>query len=135
MDISKYRRFVVKVWSVDSDNGFARDWIGEYKSVEPRMIGVNRNYFVPNHPLVNSGDAFWANSVTLCLGYYMLGANDIFRPIFSYKRQKMINEFQRNIARVVKKRNEKMAYVAIVKIKKLPLVLIDEIIRLAYAGI
>jgi hypothetical protein len=127
MDISKYRRFVVKLW------GVGRDWIGEYKSVEPRMTGSEAlDYFVPNHPLVNSGDAYWANAVTLCLGYSLLGANDIFRPIFSYKRQKMIDEFQRNIARIVKKRNEKMAYVAIVKIKKLPLVLIDEIISFAY---
>jgi hypothetical protein len=131
MDIGKYRSFVVQVWGVlGSDT--RRSWIGDLKTVKPRMTSVNYFDNVPNHHLVTKGTAYWTNAVTLCLGYYLLCANDIFRPTFSHKRQKMIDAFQRNIARVVKKRNEKMAYVAIVKIKKLPLVLIDEIIRFAY---
>ena len=115
---------------VNTDGGTNRKWTIEYKTVQPwwRFVDLHTT----NHPLVNSNKAYWTNKTTLCTGYKMLGAEHIFRPIFSHKRQRMIDEFQPNIARVVKKRVEKMAYLAVAKIKKLPIVLVDEIISLAY---
>ena len=49
-----------------------------------------------------------------------------------FKKYKIINQFQCNIKRIVKKRDEKRAFVELFKIKKFPRVLIDKIIKLAY---
>ena len=136
MDIQTYRQYVVNT-GIDTGACANRNWTSVKKwapSWERRNRDscMQRNLLIPNHALVNSGEAYWTNSATLCLGYNMLGNGNIFRPIFSHRRQRMIDEFQPNIARVVKKRAEKMAYMAVAKIKKLPIVLVDEIISLAY---
>ena len=44
------------------------------------------------HPKVESGEAFWITHNKLCIGYYLESNSDIFRPIFSYKRQRFLDE-------------------------------------------
>ena len=128
MDILTYRRIVV---NTDKNKYFSKQtWNSENITVQPWWRYTDLH--TKNHPLVNSHKAYWTNKTTLCIGYKMIDNNDIFRPIFSHKRQVMINEFQPNIAIAVKKRSEKMAYMALVKIKKLPVVLVEEIINLIY---
>lgn len=128
MDILTYRRIVV---NTDKNKYFSKQiWNSENITVQPWWRYTDLH--TTNHPLVNSHKAYWTNNTTLCIGYIMIDNNDIFRPIFSHKRQVMINEFQPNIAIAVKKRSEKMAYIALLKIKKLPVVLVEEIINLIY---
>ena len=44
------------------------------------------------HPKVLSGEAFWTTYNKLCIGYYFESNSDIFRPIFSYKRQRLLDK-------------------------------------------
>lgn len=82
-----------------------------------------------NHPLVNSGDAYWLDDRTLCLGYKLRSNNDIYRPIFSHIRQDSINKFQENIKKTVLKREETAAWYEFVRIKKLPIDIVDKVIE------
>ena len=43
------------------------------------------------HPKVESGEAFWTTRNKLCIGYHSLANPDIFRPIFSHKRQRLLD--------------------------------------------
>ena len=124
MDVLKYNRVVV-----NTNIGPARSWKSKYKSVPMRIFSSDPSHI---HPLVKSNDAYWVNSATLCVGYTMLDNGDIFRPIFNHMYQRMIDEFQPHIARAVNKRAEKMAYLEVAKIKKLPIELVDEIISFAH---
>ena len=125
MDIQSYRQYMV-----NTDGGTNRKWTVEYKTVHPSWRDTDLR--TTNHPLVNSNKAYWTNKTTLCTGYKMLGAEHIFRPIFSHRYQRMIDEFQPDIARGVNKRDEKMAYLEMARIKKLPIDMIGEIISWAY---
>ena len=44
------------------------------------------------HPKVESGEAFWTIHNKLCIGYHSLANPDIFRPIFSHKRQRLLDK-------------------------------------------
>jgi hypothetical protein len=135
MDIIKYRKYIV---NTDENLGKEKYWIRKYKSVPQWKKNNAYSYLktgdilILNHPLVNSGEAYWSTNTKLCLGYKLEYNSNIFRPIFSYSRQKMINDFQDNINRIVLKREEKRAYIAMAKMKKLPIVLVDNIIGMIY---
>jgi hypothetical protein len=133
MDITKYRRHVVNS-SYVGDIHFKNDpWEQVFLFVHDPLL-LNDHYLQPlnNHPFVNSGEAYWSNNTTLCLGYRLRNNPDIFRPIFSHKRQHNIDHFQNNIKRVVEKRAEKRAFIELFKIKYLPRVIVEKIIKLAY---
>ena len=83
-----------------------------------------------NHPLVNKGIAYWKNNTTLCIGYILKEKSTIYRPIFSYKREKQIYNFLPNIPIAVKNREKYLIFVEIMRIKKIPRVIINEIILL-----
>ena len=88
-----------------------------------------------NHPLVNSGDAYWLNERTLCIGYKLRSNNAIYRPIFSLIRQESIDKFQKNISKMVLKRERSMsknAYIVLLKVKELPMEIVDKIVKIAY---
>ena len=133
MELSKYRKYIVNV----NDNN------NEYNFFNPEWESVNMN--VPhwthssftrswddNHQLINSGKAYWVNQTTLCLGYKLINNPVIYRPIFSYKRQEIINKFQKNISKVVLKREKYLIYMELLKIKKFPIEIIDEFINILY---
>ena len=44
------------------------------------------------HPKVESGEAFWITHNKLCIGYYSIANPYIFRPIFSHKRQRLLDK-------------------------------------------
>ena len=134
MDITKYRRHVVNSPYVTNHlNG--EPW-EQVRVFVPPHLRLRWNDYTElctyNHPLVNSNQAYWSNNTTLCLGYRLRNNPDIFRPVFSHKRQRNINEFQNNIKRVVEKRNEIRAFIELFKIKRFPRVLVEKIIKLAY---
>lgn len=140
MTITKYRRHVVNS-SYVGDIHFRNDPWEQVRMFVPPHLRLRRNDIIVlstlgistlNHPLVNSGEAFWSSNATLCLGYRLKNNPDIFRPIFSHGRQDLINKFQNNIKRVVEKRMEKRAFIELFKIKCLPRVIVEKIIKLAY---
>jgi hypothetical protein len=103
-------------------------WERRFENMMPGIQEIRRCNV--NHPLVNSGDAFWSNKKQLCLGYKLKNNNKIFRPIFDFQRQKLINKFLKNIHKIVLKREKNLIYLEIIKIKKLPIEIINIIINM-----
>ena len=135
MDIGEYRNYVVntgsemveKTWEdIVLDVSF---WVQEYLLAFCRNDTTLRLGYI-NHPLVNSGNAYWINGTTLCLGYKLKKNETIFRPIFSHKRQELINNFQKDISKIVLKRKKCMNYIEFYRIKKLPKDILDYIFEL-----
>ena len=123
--LERYRRLVVNSWDVEPSWDKVLLPLSDEDSRYYRR-GMEHSVLLSiNHPLVNSGDAYWINDTTLCVGYTLKSNNAIFRPIFSHSRQDLINEFQENIQNGVLKREEKRAYIEFVRIKKLPIVIVD----------
>jgi hypothetical protein len=121
MDITKYRQHVVNS-SYVGDIHFKNDlWEQVFLFVPLHLRLRYDGIHAYNHPLVNSGEAYWSNNTTLCLGYRLLNNPDVFRPIFSHKRQHNIDNFQRNIfsaaEMVVWRRG---TFIELFKIKTLP---------------
>ena len=131
MNQFKYKKFVVNTtnnW--EREILLVNDWISS--TLNPRSVRARDRFYYLNHPLVNRGIAFWLNHYTLCLGYKLKHNNNIFRPIFNRNRQQLMNEFQNNIRKIVLKREEKRAFIELIKIKKLPNEIIDKIVKIAY---
>ena len=56
-------------------------------------------------------------------------------PIFSLIRQESIDKFQKNISKMVLKRERSMsknAYIVLLKVKELPVEIVDKIVKIAY---
>ena len=133
MDITKYRQYVVKFPYVTNHlNGEPWEQVREFVPPHLRFRRSDNYISYQQHPLVNSGEAYWSNNTTLCLGYRLRNNPDIFRPIFNHNRQHNIDQFQNNINRVVEKRKEKRAFIELFKIKRFPRVLVEKIIKLVY---
>jgi len=88
MDILKYRklylsenwgtnRFSMLTYNVNEDVLWNRVFNTAYGSV---------------HPLVLSGKAYWINEKELCIGYKLDENPEIYRPIFSHKRQRLVDK-------------------------------------------
>jgi len=114
MDIQLYRKYLLN-WPLNY-------WDWDILKLSEKMSThfYPDRYLNRNHPLVISGNAYWINRKTLCLGYKLEIDNDIFRPIFSHKRQIMIDEFLPNIKIAVYKREKNKKCLEIIRIKKLP---------------
>ena len=136
MDILDYRRYVLNSYE-GGDDGWGEAilelqtsevekyrWLWTHPARMPRYRSHHKN-----HPLVNSRDAFWKNNTSLCVGYKLNSNNTIFRPIFSHRRQDLINNFQENIKKTVLKREEMAAWYEFVRIKRLPIDIVDKIIE------
>ena len=133
MDITKYRQHVVNSPYVTNHlNGEPWEEVRMFVPPHLRLRRSDNHISTYNHPLVNSGEAYWSNNTTLCLGYRLRNNPDIFRSIFGTNRQHNIDQFQNNIKRVVEKRKEKRAFIELFKIKRFPRVLVEKIIKLAY---
>ena len=52
--------------------------------------------FQRSHPKVLSGEAFWISHSEQCIGYHSRTNPDIFRPVFSYKRQRLLDKVHYN---------------------------------------
>jgi len=48
------------------------------------------------HPMVLTEEAFWVSHNELCIGYHYTINPDIFRPVFSYKRQGLLDKVHYN---------------------------------------
>ena len=87
-----------------------------------------------NHPSVLSGHAYWVNDRELCVGYRLLSNPTVFRPIFSHRRQRLLDEVNAEILRPTNFwRAVRMRYwTTICNIKQLPLDCVDCIARFIY---
>jgi hypothetical protein len=109
----------------------------EYELLHQRNIPGSGHPFyttmherIENHPLVKTRDAYWQNRTTLCIGYTLKANPSIFRPIFSHARQALIDKLLPSISLMVKRREKSLTFMAIFKIKKIPKVIIDKIMKL-----
>ena len=89
MNSIKYRKwYLTENWG---DNQFTI--IKEKVNIPPRCSNCPYSInFQISHPKVLSGEAFWISHNELCVGYHSSTNHDIFRPIFSYKRQRFIDK-------------------------------------------
>jgi len=87
-----------------------------------------------NHPSVLSGHAYWVNDRELCVGYRLLSNPSVFRPIFSHRRQRLLDQVNAEILRPTNFwRAVRMRYwTTICNIKQLPLDCADCIVRFIY---
>lgn len=87
-----------------------------------------------NHPSVLSGHAYWVNDRELCVGYRLLSNPSVFRPIFSHRRQRLLDQVNVEILRptnfwwAVRMRY----WTTICNVKQLPLDCVDCIVRFIY---
>jgi hypothetical protein len=103
--------------------------------------------FQRSHPKVLSGEAFWITHNKLCVGYnFETNTNtNIFRPIFSHKRQRLLDRIHKfnginktdkgNTIDNPKKFWNKVKskyFIILFKVKKLPIVCIEKIINMIY---
>ena len=90
-----------------------------------------------NHPWVNKGIAFWTGGQELCIGWILNNNLSIYRPIFSHKRNNLINKInkdiilQTNVGKIWKKAKSRFFY-QLCKIKKIPTVLVMHIVEFTY---
>lgn len=94
MNVIKYRKwYLCENWNI---NDFK---IVEYyvDSKEMRLHEAVSIDFQRNHPKVLSGEGYWLTNEKLCMGYEMVTNPEIYRPIFSHKRQKILDNVNLNI--------------------------------------
>lgn len=82
------------------------------------------------HPLVSSGEGFWINAHELCIGYQLYSNPNIFRPIFSHRRQCLLDDVHLSIKCPVAfwRRVKRRYYLSMAKISKIPLECIIHIV-------
>jgi len=93
MDVIKYRKLYLQHnWAVNS-----------FIMVTKKLPWWNfRENMSKNHRDVLSGKCFWINNKELCMGYEMITNETIFRPIFSHKRQRLLDKVHLNIINPIK---------------------------------
>jgi len=124
MNSIKYRKlYLAENWA---DNDFVM--IKEKVNVPrcfPCPYSIN---FQRMHPKVLSGEAFWITNNELCIGYYKRINPNIFRPIFSYKRQKIVDELNGSINSPNLKYARKKYFVGLDNVKIIPLDCLENIL-------
>ena len=121
MDILKYRKlYLCENWSSNAFHAV--------------VCPVNGHGFPGRHARVLSGEAFWLNDRELCIGYEMRLNPNIFRPIFSHKRQYILETVHWHIIRprTFWRRVKTRYYVCMAKIKTLPLECVAMIVHFIY---
>ena len=85
MNSIKYRKWYLQ------ENWGENKFIMIKENADSRFCPYSIN-FQMSHPKILSGEAFWTTRNKLCIGYHSLANPDIFRPIFSHKRQRLLDE-------------------------------------------
>lgn len=129
MDVSKYRKYVVKTDIFSDPNP---SWNRIYKNVTASLYLNNNIWRFKNHPLVDQKIAYWTNEKTLCLGYQLHQNANIYRPIFNYSRQRELDKVHVKLPQVVLDREKKRLYLECLKIKILPVEIVKKILKIAY---
>ena len=98
-------------------------------------IFYHKHYW--SHPKVKSGEAFWVRDYELCVGYVLRKNTAIFRPIFSHKRQDLLNEVHLDITNPKKfwDNIKSRYYLELSKISNLPLECVGYIVTFMYQNV
>lgn len=126
MNLTKYRKWVLSENWGNNEFHMVIHRVGQYK----RFRGGQRK----NHPLVLSHTAYWVNDHELCIGYEMYTNPAIFRPIFSHKRQRLLDQVHVDIMcptafwRAVKMRY----YLCLSQLRKIPLDCVAHLVHFIY---
>jgi len=128
MDVIKYRKLYL------SENWRENRFIAIIKYVGLEQQHFDDTISQRNHPLVLSGNAYWITHDQLCIGYELSENPEVFRPIFSHKRQRLMDILIPSIKNPVKfwKNLKSRYFLSMVKIKILPIVCIDNIVMYIY---
>jgi len=86
------------------------------------------------HLLIKNGTAYWLNTNELCIGYILINDHNIFRPVFSYKRQQFLDNVNTDIKNYNKfwNRIKSRYYYTMAHKKELPLEIIEKIVTYIY---
>jgi hypothetical protein len=85
MNVEKYRKLYLKEnWE---DNSFRMVTFYVDRNQTAEVLDYGRN-----HPKVISGEAYWVTSNSLCIGYILASKPSVFRPVFQYQRQRLLNK-------------------------------------------
>ena len=88
MNITNYRKLYLQ--ENEGENKFIM--IKENVNI-PRCFPCPYSFhFQRIHPKILSGEGFWITHNKLCIGYYFIENPNIFRPIFSYSRQRLLDK-------------------------------------------
>ena len=143
MDLFKYRHLYL--------NDFTMQKVSTPKPKTHYHFIRDKNYYLPdsgilarrvcrasgNHPLVNKRIAFWTGGQELCIGWILKHNPNIYRPIFSHKREKLINKVNKdiilrtNVDKIWKKAKSRF-FNQLCLIKKLPTVVVMQIVEFTY---
>ena len=67
----------------------------KYRTHIRKTLTLRNGCIQANHPLVSSHKAYWINDHELCVGYELIENPEIFRPIFSHKRQRLLDRMHK----------------------------------------
>ena len=136
MDAIKYRK-----WYLSENWGENRFTMLEFL-VELTQLQFRENNrimtvdFQRNHPMVLSGKAYWITHNKLCIGYKMTSNPEIYRPIFSHKRQRLLDKVNLTVIKPYKFWNKIKSeyFMSLAKIhsKKIPIECINHIVMFTY---
>ena len=123
MNATKYRKWYLE------ENWKNNEFI-MIKEKVVKFSSSSRFSFQISHPKVLSGEAYWITHNKLCLGYEMRKNPKIYRPVFSHKRQLLIDNVNKDIINSKKFWNKiKSKYFnSLSQIKKLPVDCINHIV-------
>jgi hypothetical protein len=115
----------------------SRNWGSNcFSQLKHSVVGVESRLVlnIQNHPFVSSGRAYWINDNELCMGYQLRTNPQVFRPIFSSKRQRLLNVVHTDLIHPSNFwRTVRMRYWQnLCLLKQLPLECVDCIVRFIY---
>ena len=123
MDIIKYRKwYLSEKWADNQFQMITRSVI-QHKRFRD---GARKP-----HPLVSSGEGFWINTHVLCIGYQLNSNPDIFRPIFSHRRQCLLDGVHLSIKypSAFWRRVKQRYYLSMARVSKIPLECVIHIVH------
>ena len=135
MDITLYRKLYLSGnWGSNRFTMIKHKIVGFKKLKVWKNNRVIRVDYRNNHPSVLSGNAYWVNDRELCVGYQLQSNPTVFRPIFSHRRQRLLDQVNAEILRPTHFwRAVRMRYwTTVCNIKQLPLDCLDCIVRFIY---
>ena len=134
MNIQKYRK-----WYLEKNWGQNRFTMIEFYVEFPELRVIRNNRimtidFQRNHPKVLSGEGYWITHNKLCIGYELRENPAIFRPIFSYKRQRFLDKVNLDIKKSKKfwDKVKSKYFKQLCKIKKVPIECSKHIVNFMY---
>ena len=128
MNLCKYRDIYLNEFSMQ-----------KVRTLKPKTYycALQSLYTDDNHPWVNKGVAFWTGGQELCIGWILKHNPNIYRPIFSYKRNDIINKINKdivlgtNVDNIWKKAKSRF-FNQLCLIKKLPIIIVLQIVEFTY---